>query len=140
MQQTKFDRWLREKYAYITHVYSNTKPEVIPGGVHLVEVNRRDGAPYRYIYSSRNKGVIERLVHRLERENITFTSRVEDLDVWYGSLINNPKKSFSYRLFWIACLVGIGVFALSPAPLRIWEVISADGDAVFSTSKLTVTD
>ena len=126
MQQTKLDRWLREKYAYITHVYCNTKPASIPDNVESKELNAESGVPFRYQLSSIHSSAISGLVKQLESENITYTSRVADRQRWYSRWINNPKKSFSYRVFWVALLFAGLLFAVSPVPRLAWQYLSED--------------
>lgn len=126
MQQTKLDRHLREKYSFVTHVFSNTKPKEIPAGVRCDELDREKGAPYKFRYSSRKYALIQKLARCLESENITYTSRVVDRKVWYGKWINNPRKSFSYRMFWISLLVAIVAFAFSPLPGMLVAYINAE--------------
>ena len=126
MQQTKLDRFLREKYAYITHIFSNTKPAEIPRGVRFEELDRENGAPFRYRFSSKKYHLIEKLAKQLESENITYTSRVSDRKIWYRGLINNSKKSFSYRLLWMGLVAAMVGFAFSPIPKRIVAYIQAE--------------
>jgi len=126
MQQTKLDRHLREKYSFVTSVFSNTKPKNIPRGVRVEELERESGAPYRYRYSSRKYVHIEQLARCLESENITYTSRVVDRKVWYGKWINNPRKSFTYRMVFIGLLVATICFAFSPLPGILVAYINAE--------------
>ena len=126
MQQTKLDRHLREKYSFVTSVFSNTKPQNIPRGIRVEELDRERGAPYRYRYSSRKYVYIEQLARSLESENITYTSRVTDRNVWYGKWINNPKKSFTYRMVFIGLLVATICFAFSPLPGMLVAYINAE--------------
>ena len=126
MQQTKLDRWMREKFAYVTRVYSNTAPEKIPAGIKVEELDLQRGAPYRFRFSSTTPEKIDRLARQMEKKNITYTSRVEDRDVWYGKFINNPQKSFTYRIFWIGCIFAVVAFAFSPFPKMLWEYASSE--------------
>lgn len=119
---------MREKYSFITYVFSNTKPQGVPKGVRVEELDREQGAPYKYKFSSRKYHLIRALAERLESENITYTSRVADRKVWYGKWINDPKKSFSYRLVWIAFLIALGCLAISPAPKVIWKYVNTEED------------
>ncbi len=125
MQQTKLDRWLRSKYAYTTHVYANTKPATLSSDVTVEEYAPELGKPYRYRITSADDAVIEELTAQLSRENITYTSRVEDRDEWYSKWINNPQKSFTYRLVWlVAFLLFVGI-AVSPLPRLVWSFLDS---------------
>ncbi len=126
MQQTKLDRHLRQKYSFVTHVFSNTKPKEIPRGIRCEELDRQKGAPYRFRFSSRKYELIARLALSLESENITYTSRVVDRKVWYGKWINNPRNSFTYRMVWIGLFVVIVAVALSPLPGMLMAYIEAE--------------
>jgi len=38
MQLTRFDRWLREKYVYETHIHTLRPPESLPAGIQTREI------------------------------------------------------------------------------------------------------
>ena len=121
MQQTKLDQWLRKKLIYINRVYCNTLPEKLPFGLQLEEAPEESGGRYLYKLSTRSETVLADLAKALRRENITYTSRIEDRQVWFHGLLNNPHKSFTYRMAWLGIYAGIAIFILSGAPLKIWR-------------------
>ena len=130
MQQTIFDQWLRKKLIYINRVYCNTLPGSLPLGLQVEEAPDESGGRYLYKLSTRSETVLEELSEALQSENITYTSRVEDRKVWYNRWLNNPHKSFTYRMAWLGILFSIVIFILSGAPMRIWEKLTEEEAAV----------
>ena len=82
------------------------------------------GGRYLYKLSTRSETVLAELAEALRRENITYTSRIEDRQVWFHGLLNNPHKSFTYRMAWLGIYAGIAIFILSGAPLKIWQKLN----------------
>ncbi|MCB1063130.1 MAG: hypothetical protein KDN20_09440 [Verrucomicrobiae bacterium] len=124
MQQTPLDRWLRRKFIYITRVYCNTLPGDLPPGLTVEEAPEESGGRYLYKMTVSNDAVLKAVVEELQSRNITYTSRVEDRNVWYGKFLNNPHKSFTYRCTWIMIGMTGLIFAISGAPGKIWDSLA----------------
>lgn len=126
MQQTTLDQWLRRKLIYINRIYCNTLPGSLPMGLQVEEAPDESGGRYLYKLSTRSEAVLSELAESMRRENITYTSRVEDRQVWYNGLLNNPHKSFTWRIAWLGIYAGLAIFILSGAPLKIWSRLSGE--------------
>lgn len=123
MQQTQLDLWLRRRFVYINRVYCNTLPERLPLGLLVEEAPEESGGRYLYKLTTRSEPVLKDLVQALEMQNITYTSRVDDLEAWYTKYLNNPHKSFTFSMVWVLFGVMGFIFAVSGAPQKIWAAL-----------------
>lgn len=121
MQQTAFDQWLRKKYVYYTQVYCNTLPREIPAMISVEETTKETGGRYLYRLTTTDDSALVEVSKRLERENITYTSRVAEKEGLAGRFFNDPLKSFTYRVVWIIFMISIISIIASGLPVYIWE-------------------
>jgi hypothetical protein len=118
MFQTKLDRWLRENLVYEHHIKVVSLPERLPRGVKVSEITSQN---YHYLLVAKKKSVAEKLIAQLTHAGSVFSTKIAEGSHWYNPLINNKKKSFSFRIFWwvvvliIACVgfVQISIFMQS---------------------------
>ena len=54
MQLTRFDRWLREKFVYETHIQTLRPPESVPAGIRIVELPDAPGKRFKHLFVARN--------------------------------------------------------------------------------------
>lgn len=107
MQQTKFDRWLKERFVRETHVFCLSEPPWVPPRVVLepMEVNLRNRFRYRMVIRSRRH--LDQALAALKDQNQTFATRVESRAVWYRRFLDDPRGgSVTFRLLWIALVAG----------------------------------
>lgn len=135
MQQTKLDLWLRRKFVYINRVYCNTLPDLLPLGLQVEEAPEESGGRYLYKLTTRSERILKDLVQALELQNITYTSRVDDIHAWYTRFLNNPHKSFTFTMVW--AMIGFTgfVFAISGAPQKIWAALMDEEEEVAEEAK-----
>ena len=50
MQLTRFDRWLREKYVYETHIHTLRPPESLPAGIQTRNIPDVPGKRYKHLF------------------------------------------------------------------------------------------
>lgn len=112
---------MRRKFIYMNRVYCNTLPDQLPLGLLVEEAPEESGGRYLYKISTRSEELLKAVVHSLEMQNITYTSRVDDRQVWYTKYLNDPHKSFTFRVVWILIAVFGLVFSISGAPQAIWR-------------------
>ena len=106
MQLTKFDRWLREKFIYRTHIYTMRLPEsALPAQVLIEELEEAPARRYRYRLVVNAKQDLETLLAALREGNQTFTTRIVEANPWYKPIIAPKGKSFFFRIFWWAVIV-----------------------------------
>lgn len=137
MQQTNIDLWLRRKFIYITRVYCNTLPDKLPLGLLVEEAPEESGGRYLYKLTTRSEKLVNELVEVLKINNITYTTRVEDRDVWMAKWLNNPHQSFTFRMAWYMVGVIFLIFVLAGGPQKIWAALNEEETPVEEVAKET---
>lgn len=126
MQQTRFDRWLKERLTRETHVFSLSEPPWVPPGVELEPLQTGVRNRYRYRMIIRGRRSIDRTLAILQQENQTFATKVHRRRAWYAGLIDDPHgASLTLRLIWLVLLVIAAILLVSffprDLPARVWE-------------------
>lgn len=100
MQLTRFDRWLREKYVYQTHIQTLRPPETIPAGIHAEELPDIPGKRYKHLFIAKDSRAADELIHTLKENGQMYSTQVVDRDAWYVPFVA-PKdnKSITWWLF-----------------------------------------
>ena len=111
MQLTRFDRWLRERFVYETHIYTLRLPESIPAGVIAEELPESPGRKFKHRFILRSDSAVKALIEQLRDGNQMFTTRVVDREAWYVHLIAPQGKSVTWWLVWLGFTM-IAVFGL----------------------------
>lgn len=115
MQLTSFDRWLRERFIYRTHIYTMRLPESgVPSQVLVEELESSPTKRYRYRMIVNAKRDVEALLQILREGNQMFATRVVETNPWYKPIIAPKGKSFLFRAFWwlMAAASVAGLFVL----------------------------
>jgi hypothetical protein len=113
MQLTQFDRWLRERFIYRTHIYTMRLPESgVPSQVLVEELEQSATKRYRYRLIVNAKRDVEALLIALREGNQMFATRIVETNPWYKSIIAPKGKSFFFRLFWWLVALGASLVAL----------------------------
>lgn len=128
MQQTPLDRWLRKKYVYKTHVYSNSLPLAVPPGVTVEETTEEMGSMYLYRFTAFDEQQLNELTAGLEVANVTYTSRVADAQGTSQRLFNNPNKSFTMQVSWAIFIIVILAIIFSGLPVYLWKTLSVESE------------
>lgn len=108
MQLTRFDRWLREKFVYETHINTLSPPESIPAGIRVVELPETPGKRYKHLFVAHSSKTADVLIHQLKANSQMYTTQVVDRDAWFVPLIAPKNKSVTW---WIISLVVISTSA-----------------------------
>lgn len=103
MQLTRFDRWLREKYVYETHIHTLRPPESIPKGIQTVEIPDVPGKRYKHLYVAGSSRLADALIDELKANSQMYTTQVVDRKSWYVPFIAPKNKSVTWWL--ISCVV-----------------------------------
>jgi hypothetical protein len=111
MQLTRFDRWLRERFVYETHIYTLRLPESIPAGVIAEELPDSPGRKFKHRFILRSDSAVKALIEELRDGNQMFTTRVVDREAWYVHLIAPNGKSVTWWLVWLGFTM-VAVFGL----------------------------
>ncbi len=98
MQLTRFDRWLREKYVYETHIHTLRPPESIPHGVRTVEIPDVPGKRYKHLYVAGSSRLADELIEELKANSQMYTTQIVDRKSWYVPFIAPKNKSVTWWL------------------------------------------
>lgn len=109
MQLTKFDRWLKERFIYETHIYTLRLPENrLPRRVKVVPLERGTAGEHNFQLIIPSKKVSDRVIKQLKAEHLMYTTRVVEGSHWYNSTLSPKGKSFTYRwIFRVLSLISI---------------------------------
>ncbi|MCB1230041.1 MAG: hypothetical protein KDN19_07240 [Verrucomicrobiae bacterium] len=80
--------------------------------------------------STTSDDVLKGVVEEMRKQNVTYTSRIEDKRVWYARFLNNPHKSFTFRCIWIGLAVSALIIAFSGLPQRLLAYLLAEDEVV----------
>jgi hypothetical protein len=110
MQLTRFDRWLREKFVYETHIQTLRPPEAVPGGLRIVTLPDLPGQRYKHLFIARSSRLADALIRQLKDNGQMYTTRVVDRKAWFVPFLAPKDKSVTW---WVVSLVVISVSVIS---------------------------
>ena len=102
MQLTRFDRWLREKFVYETHIQTLRPPESIPAGIRAIDLPDAPGKRFKHLFIARNSKAADALIHVLRENNQMYQTQIVDRDAWYIPFIAPKERSVTW---WAISLV-----------------------------------
>lgn len=112
MQLTRFDRWLREKYVYETHIHTLRPPESLPAGIRTVEIPDIPGKRYKHLFVASSSKLADELIAHLRENSQMYTTQIVDRDAWFVPFIAPKDKSVTWWLFSVAFISVSSFFAL----------------------------
>ncbi len=98
MQLTRFDRWLREKYVYETHIHTLRPPDSLPDGIRTVEIPDVPGKRYKHLFVANSSKLADALILQLKQNSQMYTTQIVDRDDWYVPFLAPRNKSVSWWL------------------------------------------
>ena len=103
MQLTRFDRWLRERFVYETHIKTlrSPAPQSIPKGIRAQQLPDIPGVRFKHLFIARNTKLADAFIASLRDANLMFFTSVEDRKSWFVPWIAPKNKSLSWILAWI---------------------------------------
>jgi hypothetical protein len=99
MQLTRFDRWLREKYVYETHIHTLRPPEALPAGVRELPIPDVPGKRYKHLFVASKSSAADQLIAHLKENSQMYTTQIVDRNDWYVPFIAPKNKSVTWWLF-----------------------------------------
>jgi hypothetical protein len=112
MQLTRFDRWLREKFVYETHIHTLRPPEALPDGIRTVEIPDVPGKRYKHLYVASSSKLADELIAHLRENSQMYTTQIVDRDAWFVPFIAPKDKSVTWWLFSVAIISVSSFFVL----------------------------
>ena len=107
MQLTRFDRWLREKFVYETHIHTLRPPEAVPEGVRTVDLPDAPGKRYKHLFIADSSRAADALIRHLKENSQMYTTQIIDRKTWYVPFIAPKNKSVTW---W---MVSVLIFSVS---------------------------
>jgi hypothetical protein len=101
MQLTRFDRWLRERYVYETHIQTLRAPEFVPKGVRAEQLPEIPGKRFKFLFIVRGSRAADAFVTRLKEENLMFSTTVVDRQGWFVRWLAPQHGSVTWFLAWV---------------------------------------
>jgi hypothetical protein len=101
MQLTRFDRWLRERFVYETHIKTLRAPEAVPKGIRAQPLPDIPGVRFKHLFVARNTKLADSFIASLREDNLMFFTSVVDRKAWFVPWIAPKNKSLTWRLAWI---------------------------------------
>ena len=99
MQLTRFDRWLREKYVYETHIHTLRPPESLPTGIQTREIPDVPGKRYKHLFVAGRSSDADQLITQLRANSQMYTTQIVDRNDWYVPFLAPKNKSVTWWLF-----------------------------------------
>ena len=99
MQLTRFDRWLREKFVYETHIQTLRLPEYIPAGIRTVELPDSPGKRFKHLFIARSSKAADELIQTLRENSQMYSTQIVDRDWWLISVIVIAVSAFFVLLY-----------------------------------------
>ena len=112
MQLTRFDRWLREKFVYETHIHTLRLPESLPAGILSVELPDTPGKRYKHLFVAKSSRAADELIYQLKENSQMYSTQIVDRDTWYVPFIAPKEKSVTWWLFSVAFMTTCAFFVL----------------------------
>jgi hypothetical protein len=112
MQLTRFDRWLREKFVYETHIYTLRAPEHIPRGVVARDLPEVPGKRFRHLFIVRGNKAVDELVTALREQNMMFNTQIVDRKAWFTPFVAPENRSVTWWLVSTLAIISASVSAL----------------------------
>ncbi len=109
MQLTRFDRWLREKYVYETHIHTLRPPESLPAGIQTRDIPDVPGKRYKHLFVATRSSDADQLISELRENSQMYTTQIVDRKDWYVPFIAPKNKSVTWGLFSLA-IISISLF------------------------------
>ena len=109
MQLTRFDRWLREKYVYETHIHTLRPPETLPDGIITVDIPDIPGKRYKHLFVARSSKYADALIAQLKQNSQMYTTQIVDRKAWFVPIIAPKNKSLTWWLF-SAVIIAVSSF------------------------------
>ena len=112
MQLTRFDRWLREKYVYETHIHTLRPPESLPAGIQTRDIPDVPGKRYKHLFVATRSSDADQLISELKENSQMYTTQIVDRNDWYVPFIAPKNKSITWWLFSLVIILISVFFAL----------------------------
>ncbi|SHK33009.1 hypothetical protein SAMN02745181_3627 [Rubritalea squalenifaciens DSM 18772] len=138
MMQTKLDRWLIETFVYEYNILVIQPPQKKGWGMKVSEIPYSPSTPFKYKIWVKSKKKADTIIEDYRKEGLTFKTNIVEGKHWYNWLINNKRKSFTFRVFWwtfTLIMICIGIVAFHElSQTEFYEKLLEDFDNLMNSS------
>ncbi|MFT4176437.1 MAG: hypothetical protein QM627_07240 [Luteolibacter sp.] len=120
MQLTRFDRWLREKFVYRTHIYTMRPPERLPRGVKRLRFPATESGRYQCLYLAKNPRAERAFITELNAGGQLFTTRIVESKSMLARIVAPEGKSLTWSLISTFFLL-TALAAIAFLVYRLWQ-------------------
>lgn len=101
MQLTRLDRWLRENFAYETHIKTLRAPDFVPKGIQAIDLPDVPGVHHKHLFIARSTRAADEFITSLKDANLMFYTSVEDRTNWLARFVAPKNKSLTWQFVWL---------------------------------------
>lgn len=112
MQLTRFDRWLREKFSYETHIQLLRLPEEIPRRIKVVDMPDTPGRRYMHLLIARRSKDADAVIDTLKENSQMYHVQIIERDTWLAKLANPKGKSLTWWAISWVIIIAFSLLAL----------------------------
>lgn len=112
MQLTPFDRWLREKFVYETHIQTLRPPPSIPRGIRPVTLPNASNQRYQHLFVARSNKIAQLFISQLKDSGQMYTTRIVDRTAWFVPFIAPKQASVTWWLISWTLIITSSLVAL----------------------------
>lgn len=120
MQLTRFDRWLRENFAYETHIKTLRAPEYVPKGIQAIELPDVPGVRHKHLFIARSTRSADEFINSLKDANLMFFTTIEDRQTWFARFVAPKNKSITWQFVWLVLSI-ISVYFIGNALYQLFS-------------------
>jgi len=110
MQLTRFDRWLRENFAYETHIKTLRPPAFVPKRIKAIDLPDVPGIHYKHLFIARSTRDADEFINSLKDANLMFSTSVENRTNWIARFVAPKNKSITWQFVWMVVSITFVTF------------------------------
>ena len=99
MQLTRFDRWLREKYAYEVHILTLRLPDRVPRRIKVIDLPEAAGKRYKHLLIARRSQDADALIAILRENSQMYETKIIDRKGLFVRIVAPKERSVTWRIF-----------------------------------------
>lgn len=110
MQLTRLDRWLREKFAYETHIQVLRLPEdPIPSRIRVIDLPDEPGRRYKHKFIATRTKDADALIDILRENSQMYATEIVEKNSLFVRIVAPKEKSITWTVITTA-FIGASVF------------------------------
>jgi len=111
MQLTRFDRWLREKYAYETHIKTLRAPDEVPRNIKCIDLPDEPGRRYKHLFIANRTKDVDEFLNILRENSQMYETQIIEKNSLFVRIVAPKEKSLTWSIFSMIVIGSCVVFA-----------------------------